>query len=112
MAINSTVHNQSKAHFLTFMTILVNNVLWPVRVQWPVWLFHCPLDHEMLHIFIIMVGYEKLSAKNVLILKTFFQMWNRFDKFNSVHKMYKYNLPESEILDLAEKICDSKTYDR
>ncbi|KAI0233720.1 hypothetical protein LSAT2_016052 [Lamellibrachia satsuma] len=29
----------------------------------------------------------------------------------SVHKMYKYSLPESEILDLAEKICDSKTYE-
>jgi len=39
-------------------------------------------------------------------------MWNTFDKFNSVHKKYKYNLPESEILDLEEKICESESFEK
>ena len=69
------------------------------------------------HIFIVMFGSQwPVHVSCLITIEAYnyalFQMWNRFDKFNSLHKNFKYNLPESEIFDLTEAACDRSEYDR
>lgn len=33
------------------------------------------------------------------------QLWLEFTKFNDQRKRYKYDLPESELIDLVEQVC-------
>ncbi|ESN92496.1 hypothetical protein HELRODRAFT_194214 [Helobdella robusta] len=39
-----------------------------------------------------------------------FQFYTAFDDFNKYNKQHKYNIPEYELLDLVDKICDPSTY--
>ena len=39
-----------------------------------------------------------------------FQFYIKFSEFNEAHKSLKYNLPESEILDITEDVCSGETY--
>ena len=36
------------------------------------------------------------------------QLHSHFKKFNEVHKHYRYDLPESEILDIVDGVCNDK----
>ena len=40
----------------------------------------------------------------------FKQFFTHFDVFNQHHKKYKFNIPESDLLDLTEKICHRDIY--
>ena len=42
-----------------------------------------------------------------------FQLYEKFEEFNRIHKHYKYKLPEVEILELTEAVCSNKeTWER
>jgi len=36
------------------------------------------------------------------------QLYSNFKKFNELHKHYKNDLPESEILDIVDDVCNNK----
>jgi len=36
------------------------------------------------------------------------QLHLNFKTFNEMHKQYKYNLPESEIIDIVDDVCNNK----
>jgi len=36
------------------------------------------------------------------------QLYRSFKEFNEVHKRYKNNLPESEIIDIVDGVCNDK----
>ena len=51
---------------------------------------------------------------NAWLFDVVFQLYNHFEEFNRVNKHYKYNLPESEVLDITERLCggEEKVWER
>ena len=54
---------------------------------------------------------EKLQKENVDLTRSLcFQLHKSFEEFNRLHKYLKYDVPESEVLDMFETTCSLDTF--
>jgi len=67
-----------------------------------------PVRMWMTYIYYAVNHYVFCIDTNGALFVNVLQLFSNFKKFNEVHKSYNGNLPESEILEIVDGVCNNK----